>query len=276
MRRLLLCGGVVGVGLALVLASAAFAATPVAVWPGASELTLPANANTTASRQNAVLNSVVCPSVGHCAGVGDYTDTTGKTQALLATQVPGGAWQASELTLPPNANPGAGAQTVDLNSLACPSAGNCVAVGHYKDTAGSVQAMVATQSAGGAWQASALTLPANANASQSADLNSVACTSAGNCVATGRYVGTTGERVMVATQSAGGVWQASELTLPANAKTAGGQLDSLGSVVCPSAGNCVATGFYEDTTGSLQALVAAQSAGGAWQASELTLPANAN
>ena len=37
-----------GVGVALALASVAFAAAPVAVWPGASELALPANANTTA------------------------------------------------------------------------------------------------------------------------------------------------------------------------------------------------------------------------------------
>ena len=245
------------------------------MWPGTSELTLPANANTTAGGQNAALNAVVCPSVGHCAAVGDYSDTAGKTQALLATQAAGGVWQASELTLPPNANPGAGAQAVDLSSVACPSAGTCAAVGHYKDTTAHVQAMVATQSAGGTWQASELTLPAGANAGQSADLNSVVCASAGNCVATGHYLGATGERVMVATQSGGGVWQASDLTLPANAKTTGGQLISLGSVVCPSAGNCVATGFYEDTTSSDQALVATQSAGGAWQTSELTLPANA-
>jgi hypothetical protein len=71
MRRLLLCGGLSGLGLMLMLAPVAFAATPVAVWPDASELTLPANANTTAGHQNAVLDSVVCPSAGHCAAVGD-------------------------------------------------------------------------------------------------------------------------------------------------------------------------------------------------------------
>ena len=241
-------------GVVLVLASVAFAATPVAVWPGASELALPANANTTAGSQNAVLNSVVCPSVGHCVGVGDYKDTTGSTQALLATQSAGGAWQASELTLPANANTTAGAQNADLDSVACPSAGNCVAIGLYTDTTGSDPAMVATQSAGGAWQASELTLPANANTTaghQGADLNSVVCTSAGNCVAVGDYTDTTGStQAMVATQSAGGAWQASELTLPANANTtAGGQGAVLGSVVCASAGNCVAAGQLQGHDG---------------------------
>ena len=93
MRRLLLCGGLSGLGLVLALAPVAFAATPAPLWPGASELTLPANANTTAGHQNAVLNSVVCTSAGNCAAVGDYSDTTGKTQALVATQSAGGAWE---------------------------------------------------------------------------------------------------------------------------------------------------------------------------------------
>jgi large repetitive protein len=270
-----------GLGVALALASVAFAATPVAVWPGASELALPANANTTAGHQNAMLNSVVCPSVGHCVGIGEYKDTTGSTQALLATQSAGGAWQASELTLPAGANTTAGGQNAQLESVNCPTPGTCVATGFYTDTTGSNPGMVATQSPGGSWQASELTLPAGANTTaghQSADLNSVVCTTVGNCVAVGDYRDTTGSlQGMVATQSAGGAWQASELTLPAGANTtAGAQSAFLGSVVCPSAGHCVGIGDYRDTTGSTQAMVATQSAGGAWQASELTLPAGAN
>ena len=264
-------------GAVLVLASVVFAATPVAVWPGASELALPANANTTAGSQNAVLNSVACTSAGNCVGIGEYKDTTGSTQAVVATQSAGGAWQASELTLPGNANTTAGAQNARMDSVACPSAGNCVATGFYTDTTGSDPAVVATQSAGGAWQASELTLPGNADTTaghQNAELNSVVCASAGNCVAGGDYRDTTGStQALVATQSAGGAWQASELTLPANASsTAGAQIAVLNSVACASAGNCAAAGQYKDTTGSVQALAATQSAGGAWQASELTLP----
>jgi Putative Ig domain len=281
MRRFLWCGSFSGLSLMLMLAPVAFAATPAPLWPDASELTLPANANTSAGAQNAALSSAACPSAGNCAAVGGYTDTTGATQALLATQSSGGAWAASELTLPGNANSTAGSQNAQLDAVDCPSAGGCVAVGHYKDSTGSVLAMVATQAAGGPWQASDLTLPANANTSaghQSAVLDSVTCTSQGNCVATGRYLAATDiEHVMLATQAAGGVWQASDLTLPANANsTAGGQDAVLSSVVCASQGNCAAAGHYVDTTGSFQALSATQSAGGTWQTSELTLPANAN
>ena len=253
-------GGLLGLGVVLVLASVVFAATPVAVWPGASELALPTNANTAAGHQDAVLNSVVCTSAGHCVGIGDYKDTTGSTQAVVATQSAGGAWQTSELTLPGNANTTAGHQSVDLNSVVCTSPGHCVAAGDYTDTTGSFQALVATQSAGGAWQTSELTLPANANTTagvQSAFLRSVVCPSAGNCAAAGLYRDTTGStQAMVATQSAGGSWRASELTLPGNANTtAGHQSVNLNSVVCPSAGYCVTAGSYTDTTGSAQALV---------------------
>jgi hypothetical protein len=227
------------------------------------------------------VNSVVCASAGYCAAVGEYKDTTGSSQALVATQSAGGAWQASELTLPAGATTTANAQDGALNSVVCTSAGNCVAAGDYIDTGTRRQPMVATQSAGGAWQASELTLPANANTTngvQNSSLYSVACASAGNCVAVGEYKDTTtSEQAMVATQSAGGAWQASELTLPANATTtAGAQSAVLSSVACGSAGNCAAGGLYGDTTGSEQALVATQSAGGVWQASELTLPADSN
>ena len=60
---------------------------------------------------------------------------------------------------------------------------------------------------------------------------------------------------MLATQSDGGAWAASELTQPANAAGAGGQNALLNSLVCASAGYCTAAGFYKDTTGSFQALV---------------------
>ncbi len=128
-----------GLGVVLVLASVVFAAMPVAVWPGASELALPANANTTAGAQNADLNSVVCTSAGNCVAAGQYKDTTGSTQAVVATQSAGGAWHASELTLPGNANTTAGVQNAVLDSVDCPSAGNCAATGRYADTTSSEQ-----------------------------------------------------------------------------------------------------------------------------------------
>jgi hypothetical protein len=277
--RKLLCWGVVLVSLAL--ASGAQASTPVAVWPSASELTLPTGATTTAGNQSAQLNSVTCTSVGNCVAVGWYVDESGDVQAMAAMES-GGTWgQASELSLPTGANTTAGDQAAALVSVTCTSVGNCVAGGHYTDTSGSFQAMVATES-GGTWgQASELSLPAGATTTpgdQGASVDSVACTSVGNCVASGYYADTNGLiPPMVATES-GGTWgQASEVSLPPGANTtAGDQGADLISVTCPSVGDCVAGGWYADTAGAVQAMVATES-GGTWgQASELSLPTGAN
>jgi len=83
----LLCGGLLLVSLAF--APVALAATVVPVWPSASELTLPAGANTTAGDQNAHLESVTCTSAGNCVAVGSYKDTNGSNdyQAMVVTSV---------------------------------------------------------------------------------------------------------------------------------------------------------------------------------------------
>jgi hypothetical protein len=73
------------------------------------------------------------------------------------------------------------------------------------------------------------------------------------------------------------VWPAaSELTLPSNATTTPGAQDgNLVGVSCASQGNCAASGYYKDTSGGYQAMVAAET-GGVWgQAGELSLPSNA-
>ena len=256
------------------------------VWAQASELTLPAGANTSPGGEEANLYSVTCTSPGNCVAVGFYTDANGSYdfQAMVATET-GGVWaQASELTLPTGANTSAGGQGADLGSVTCTSPGSCVAVGSYSDTNGShdYQAMVATET-GGVWaRASELTLPAGANTSaggQYADLGSVTCTSPGSCVAVGYYTDTNGkedDQAMVATETSG-VWVASEFTLlPSGASTsAGGQDAGFDSVTCTSPGSCVVVGSYVDTNDNRQAMLATET-GGAWaQASELTLPAGA-
>jgi hypothetical protein len=247
------------------------------VWGQAGELSLPSNADTTAGAQDAYLGSVSCASQGNCAVSGDYTDTGGGQQAMVAAET-GGVWgQASELSLPSNAKTIAGSQYAVLLSVSCASQGNCAAGGYYRDTSGSQQAMVAAE-AGGVWgQASELSLPSNASATlQDAYVRSVSCTSQGNCVAGGRFKDTAGNRQAMVVAETNGSWgQASELSLPSNAN-AGSQLAAVQGVSCTSAGNCSAVGYYKDTSGGYQAMVAAE-AGGVWgQAGELSLPADAD
>jgi hypothetical protein len=285
--------GLVGLAFALCpgAVAAAGAASAVPAWPAASNLRLlPPGASTAAHAQEARLDSVACTGAGDCIAVGSYSESTRSNQAMLAAET-NGAWsQASELTLPTGANTIAEDQHAELSSVACTSPGNCVAVGSYSDAARSTQAMAATETDGAWGQASEITVPTGANATQAASLDSVACTSPGNCVAVGSYTSTQGanggaafdyntvysSEGMLATETKG-VWaQASELTLPTGATTAAGaQQVSLASVACTGPGSCVAVGRYVDGSGNDRAMLVAD-ADGVWgQASELVLPSNA-
>jgi hypothetical protein len=260
------------------------------VWGPASKLTLPSDENTTSggpSETLATLNSVACTGPGSCVAVGDYLDSTGSYQAMVATET-GGVWgHASKLTLPSDEQTTAGRQRASLSSVACSGQGDCVAVGAYVATTGfGGEAMVATET-GGVWgQASRITLPSDAfppsHNGQNSALFSVACTGLGDCVTLGDYVDSNGTAstgtyaAMVATET-GGVWgQASKLTImPADYTGYGADF---ASVTCQSQGNCVAVGTYSEASGhSAYAAMVATETGGVWgQASKLTLPSDAS
>jgi hypothetical protein len=165
-------------------------------WAQATELTLPANAGT---NPNAFLTGVSCSSAGNCTAVGSYEDSSGNTQAMVASETTGTWAQATELTLPANAgaNP-----TAYANAISCSSAGNCTAVGTYEDSSNNTQAMVAAVTAGTWARATELTLPTGAGTNPGGSLLGVSCSSAENCVAAGNYVDSAGYgQAMVATQT---------------------------------------------------------------------------
>jgi cytochrome c551/c552/ferredoxin len=222
----------------------------------------------------ASLEDVTCTSAGNCVGVGGkevVAETRGVWGAARKLRLPAGALVTSREE-----------RHASLSSVACTSAGNCVAVGSYEDRMGRVRAMVATE-AGGSWGvARAIGLPANAvtTAKLRASLDSVACTSAGNCVAVGRYEDTDGssDRQAMAVTETSGVWgSASEIELPANALvTRAEQRASLSSVACTSVGGCVAVGVYLADDGGHQEAMSVTETSGVWAvASEIGLPENA-
>ena len=291
---------------AAVLAAGAFAAQPVQppapfFWPAATPITLPAGAKTVFPATQLYtfsgpmsINALACTSAGNCVGVGDYEDTNGSNeyQAMIVSEA-GGVWGAAhELQLPKHVTP-PGAEVAGLDSVACTSPGNCVAVGYY--TAGSVTAyesMAVVESAGAWGQAQPITPPV---ASAASTLSGVSCVSDGNCVAVGGYTGALGTPAdydgydgrAMAVAMIGGAWgAATDVKLPANASTTSGQLANLTSVSCNSdavrragisyrAGNCVAVGNYLDDSSAPgnELTMAASEAGGVWsQATPISQP----
>jgi hypothetical protein len=102
---------------------------------------LPADAQTNPAVE---LHALDCAAADGCSAVGRYTTNGGNRVGLLLTEA-NGTWTPVTATLP------AGADTdpiAALATLSCPSAGNCSAVGSYRDTSGNTQGVLLAETSG--------------------------------------------------------------------------------------------------------------------------------
>ena len=211
-----------------------------------------------AGGSSASLDSVSCGAVGFCAAVND-------SNAAIDT-LDNGTWTATNAPLPANANntppPGQG---VNINSVACASAGSCVAVGIYSSDQDSEQGVFEDLS-NGTWTATEAPLPADADSSENARFDTVTCISAQSCLALGGYNDTTNYYDGVIDTLSDGTWTAMAAPTPINDNAA---MD-LSSAAC-AAGTCVFVGYYGGGAGGL---IDTNSAG-TWTTAEAPLPKNA-
>jgi hypothetical protein len=242
-----------------------FASDSAGSWSPGAQPPLPGDASTSGGHG---LDSVSCPAAGNCSIVGGYYDTSGHVQGLLLNES-GGTWTAHKAALPSDA---ATDPSVFLGSVSCVSAGDCSAVGDYNNGA-HAQGLLLTESSGTWGTGLAMTLPAGTAPDASVSMNSVSCVSAGNCGAVGDYETATTEHALLLQQSSGTWRTAVEPTNPSNAATANPEAE-LDVVSCPSAGNCVALGDYEDSASHFQGLLV--TAAPASPALSLTAPASGN
>jgi hypothetical protein len=189
-----------------------------------------------------------------------------------ATTPSGPSWSSVLTPLPANANTVADAE-VDVT--ACPSPGNCVGAGEYRDNSGDDQGLLEVQ-ADGTWTATEALLPANATTSSFGPVfNEVSCTAVGTCMAVGDYRDTADLPTAFVETLSGGHWSATEVPLPSNTGTDGdGNANSeLYGVACSAPGVCEAVGYYWDTSGYQYALIETLS-GGSWTGLASPLPPN--
>lgn len=182
------------------------------------------------------------------------------------------AWTAARAPLPADASK-LSSQNSALEDVACPTVGNCVAVGYYLGSNGSASAskgLIETLSRG-TWTPAAA--PGMAAAADGFTLLvGVACPASGSCVAVGDDSGATGAIKPVTETLSGGTWTPGVPALPANADRS--ESAYLDDVVCPAPGTCVATGWYADQGGHSQGLIDTLS-GGTWTAARAPLPGDA-
>ena len=221
-----------------------------------------------ATNENVSPAALTCPASGTCVAVGTYSDTSGHSQGF-AELLSASSWTSSTTPLPASAAPN---PIVNLDALACPSSGTCVAVGKYYDgTDSSNEGLIETLS-GGSWSLTKAPLtnlvPAaafNANVT----LKAISCPASGTCIAVGTYSDASGNQQGLIETLSGGSWSA--LTAPLTGLSPNSNpevyLDAIG---CPASGTCFAVGTYLDSSGNQQGLIETLS-GGSWSGSKAPL-----
>jgi hypothetical protein len=238
-------------------------------WRRATQISQPSNAS---AHPDAGLGTVACWTARACEAGGSYVAANADGYPMVDSRSARGWAKAIRLRLPSNAE---ASPQGTIDSIACTGAGSCIAAGSYSYAGAKTAqtgAFLAAQRKGLWARAAAPKLPANAAASPFSEVAAVACTGPGSCVAAGNYEVTGGSlELMVATQSRGRWARARELLPPRNAHLTPASAYFLG-LACPKAGHCVAVGFYADSAGHDQPLVARESNGHWARAAGVVLP----
>lgn len=232
------------------------------------------------------LAALSCASAGNCSSIGTYDDALSDSQGLLVTETNGIWGPGVEAQLP------AGAADVPLKTsnggglvdIACPAAGDCIAIGRYTDYTGIDHGVLLNETRGTWRRGTRAVLPANAvparktknGITDDLGLSAVACSSVGNCIAVGNYETNAEVWEGLILPETDGKWgRALEAPLPVGAPVAG-QNSVLLSVTCSPAGTCAAAGDYVDAFGHEQALLVSGSGRNWTAATSPPAPADAD
>jgi hypothetical protein len=154
------------------------------------------------------------------------------------------AWTATRTPLPADA--AASGPLASIWDVSCRSAATCAAAGYYTDVAGDRQVLLLTGHRS-AWAATRAPLPGDAargpgTGSPGPTVASVACLSGSACLAVGDYTDSSGHLQGLLLSGYGSTWTAVRAPLPRGAAIS--PYAVLTRVACPSATECVVTGYY--------------------------------
>jgi hypothetical protein len=196
-----------------------------------------------------LVDALSCPSIGECVLGGQYLDRHGEDQALLADEK-NGRWQAAR-EAPGTAKLNASGQG-SIESVSCPSPGNCGATGSYGDRPDHTQLFVLDETSGRWGTAKELPGLARLNTGGHAIDGEISCPSAGNCVTDGDYTDNKSLQAVVATEKNGRWGRAEKVPGTAKLNVGGAAL----TVSCSRSGNCGIGGLSLGKSGTEQAFVA--------------------
>ena len=182
------------------------------------------------------VTSVSCASPGNCAANGSYTSRTRNKSGMFVVSEVAGKWRRAL------GMPGENPDFLSNDSISCSSPGNCASGGSFftKAGGGRVQAFVVDET-NGHWGKRLRLSGAGLRGAFYAQVNTMSCSSAGNCTASGdARLSSTDE--LFAVNEVAGHWQQAVAIPLASSVTDVADIDSM---ACASPGNCAAAGSYE-------------------------------
>ena len=209
------------------------------------------------------VESLSCSSLGDCSAGGNFEDSLNHFQAFVVNET-GGTWGEAE-EVPGTATLNAGGDA-EVYSLSCSSPGNCSAGGYYTDGSSHIQAFVENETSGAWGDAEEVPGTAALNAGGDAEIESLSCSSTGNCSAGGFYEDASLHTQAFLINETGGTWGEAE-EVPGTATLNADGYAGVETLSCSSSSNCSAGGFYEDAFDHTQALVVNET-GGTWGKAE--------
>jgi len=204
--------------------------------------------------------AVACPAAGGCSAVGSYLDSHHHEQAFAVGEQDG-RWQAA-VEIPGTAHLSS-VGSVDVDSLSCPAAGDCTALGSYTDPDGGA-GKFAVSSAHGRWgRVAPLPGLAAPNLKGYVALAPVSCGSPGNCSAGGGFQKVPGKFEAFVVTQARGRWRAPEVVRG----NVGFGAEEVTALSCAGPGDCSAAGTYSASSFRTLPFVV-QETDGVWGAAE--------
>lgn len=233
------------------------------VWSRPHALTGPAHLNTGGL---AAVTSVSCSSPGNCGAGGYYQTAPNAWQVFVVSEIHG-RWRTA-IQIPGTAalNPG---HQAAIGSVSCTSPGNCSAGGYVRSTSGisaDLAPFVVTE-VNGRW-GTAIEVPGAAALDAGggvAGVNSVSCSSPGNCGAGGWYKNAPSQAQAFVVSQVDGVW-GTAAEVPGTAALNTGGYAAVAAVSCPSNGSCGAVGWYSDAGANAQRAFVVDERNGVWGA----------
>jgi hypothetical protein len=208
----------------------------------------------------ATVNSISCGAPGNCSAGGFYDGSNGAARAFIANEV-SGTWHRA-ITLRGFVSQSGPVNSV-VNSMSCPSLGNCSAGGYYSVGPSRIQGFVVDEIKGAWGFASDIQGLNTLNLGRNARVTALSCSSAGNCAAGGFYTDRNFSTRAFLANEVDAEWH-SAFQVPGTASSDTSTKVSVTSVSCTARRSCTAGGtLANDVTGTR--IFLANETGGKWR-----------